>query len=225
MLFDLDGVLLDSEPLRSRIARAMLATEGHEVPEEVGRAYLGRDAREIWEDLCRRFGLRHPPAYYDERFGAEVLKALEAPIEPQPGVRQVLAWLQARRVPRALASSSARPWIEASLRAIGLSEAFSVVVAGPDVPRGKPAPDIFLLAARRLGVAPDRCLVIEDSPLGVQAGRAAGMAVLAVRTAQTRGHPFGEATWVVDSLEDVLEAAPAGSSHAKALVRDDAHRR
>ena len=154
-----------------------------------------------------------------------MLKALGAPIEPQPGVRQVLAWLQARRVPRALASSSARPWIEASLRAIGLSEACSVVVAGPDVPRGKPAPGIFLLAARRLGVAPDRCLVLEDAPLGVQAGRAAGMAVLAVRTAQTRGHPFGEATWVVDSPEDVLEAAPAGSSHAKALVRDDAHRR
>jgi HAD superfamily hydrolase (TIGR01509 family) len=200
VIFDLDGVLLDSEPIHLAVINEILALEGHHLDEEANRAYLGVTTVACWEDLCARLRLRHPLDYYLGAYD-RILRALGRPIEPAPGVPELLRLLRRRGVPVALASSSRRPWIEASLAATGLSQAFPVAISGDDVSRGKPDPEIFRLTAQALGVEPARCLVIEDSPHGVQAARAAGMDVVAVRTPQTAGHPFEAATVVVDSLE------------------------
>jgi HAD superfamily hydrolase (TIGR01509 family) len=118
---------------------------------------------------------------YLTRSDEALLRLLQRPLTPTPGVAELLARVRWRGVRLALASSSRRSWVDATPRAIGLHQAFEVVLSADDVRRGKPAPDLFLLAARRLGLPAEQCIVIEDSPNGLRAGRRAGMTVAAVR--------------------------------------------
>jgi HAD superfamily hydrolase (TIGR01509 family) len=115
--------------------------------------------------------------------------------------------LHQRGVPLAIASSSAHQLIVETLRACGLEGAFSVVAGGDEVARGKPAPDIYLLAAERLGVSPEKCIAVEDAPAGVASARAAGMRVVAVSTPHTPRHLLGAADAVLPSLADVTPEA------------------
>jgi HAD superfamily hydrolase (TIGR01509 family) len=201
VIFDMDGVLIDSEPIHQAATERILATEGHLLDPAIYRTYIGTTLWATWEDLCRRFQLRHPQNHYERCYTDEVLRALAEPLQAAPGVYQLVSGLRERGVPIALASSSQRAWVEATLRGIGLVTAFSAVVSGDEVALGKPAPDIFLLAARRLGVEPGQCLVIEDSPHGVAAARAAGIDVVAVRTPHVDSDLLAAATLVIDSLE------------------------
>lgn len=205
VIFDLDGVLIDSEPIHFATMQQILAAEGRDVDAATYSLYVGMSLEATWEDLCGRLRLRHPPTYYQEIYLPLIAEALSVPLDPRPGATGLVAVLQSTRKPFAVASSSKRAWVETSLRAIGLREAFAVVVSADDVTRAKPDPELFLRAAALLGVEPARCLVIEDSPHGVQAARAAGMDVVAVRTPQTAGQGFAEATLVVDGLEELIE--------------------
>ena len=117
----------------------------------------------------------------------------------------MLAFTKGHHLRLALASSSQRSWVDATLHGLGLAGVFPVIVSGEEAVLGKPAPDIFLIAARRLGLRPDECLAIEDSPAGVAAAGAAGMSVVAVRTPYTEGLPLPGADVVLDSLEEFSE--------------------
>jgi HAD superfamily hydrolase (TIGR01509 family) len=128
--------------------------------------------------------------------------ALREPLEPASGARELIEQLRARGLKLAVASSSPRVWVEATLAALGLAESFEAIVAGDEVARSKPDPEIFLRAAEKLGVAPAHCLVIEDSPGGVAGAVAAGMRVVAVRSPLTGGRSFAEAALTIDSLAD-----------------------
>ena len=211
VIFDLDGVLVDSEPLHFQAVNEVLAEEGRRLTESEYLSYIG--VADEWADLIRRKGLRHAPAHYRARYHEAVLRALRRPLHPQPGVVELLDGARARGLKVGLASSSRREWVAATLAALGLSDRFDAVISGEMVARGKPAPDIFLLAAERLGVPPERCLVLEDAPAGVAGAGAAGMAVVAVRTAYTAEARLDGADLVVESLAgrsiDDLEAALA----------------
>ncbi len=124
-----------------------------------------------------------------------------------PGVPAVPRALAARGYRLAVASSSALPVIEAVVGALQARALFGALVSGLDVPRGKPAPDIFLETARRLGVPPARCLVVEDSRNGMLAAKAAGMACAAVPCAVSRHQSFTEADWLLSSLTELETAA------------------
>ena len=132
-----------------------------------------------------------------------LLRVLVQPREPEPGVVALVERGRELGMRLGVASSSRRLWIDATLRSLGLSDAFDAIVSGDDVERGKPDPQIYLLAARQLGVAPHRCLAIEDAPKGVQSARAAGMAVLGVRTPYTAHLRLEGAERIVDSLADL----------------------
>jgi HAD superfamily hydrolase (TIGR01509 family) len=204
VVFDMDGVLLDSEPLHYGVAARVLAAEGYTLDDELYRTFTGRTAEAMWEDLHLRFSLPKPREAYLDAYDVGVLAALAEPLTPAPGARELVHRLVERGMPIALASSSQRVWIQATLRGLGLDGVFPVIVSGQDVVRGKPAPDIYLLAAAGLGQPPERCVAIEDAPAGVASARAAGMDVVAVRTHLQEGYPFAEATVVVDSLEELL---------------------
>ena len=204
VVFDMDGVLLDSEPLHYGVAARVLAAAGYTLDDELYRTFTGRTAEAMWEDLHLRFALPKPREAYLRAYEDGVLTALAEPIAPAPGARELVLGLVARRVPIALASSSQRVWIHATLRGLGLDGVFPVIVSGQDVVRGKPAPDIYLLAAAGLELPPERCVAIEDAPHGVASARAAGMDVVAVRTHLQAGYPFAEATVVIDSLDELL---------------------
>jgi HAD superfamily hydrolase (TIGR01509 family) len=177
VIFDCDGVLVDSEPISIQVLRDVLAEAGHEVSEaRAYQEYLGRSTPAVARMIADEFGV----SLMGERAAdlrTRLAARLSADLQPVKGVRDMLARLAN---PRCLASSSPPERIELSLRTTGLFEAFSPhIFSASMVARGKPAPDLFLHAAARMGYAPERCVVVEDSPAGIAAAHAAGIPVLA----------------------------------------------
>ncbi|MFF1326257.1 HAD family hydrolase [Streptomyces chartreusis] len=179
VIFDNDGVLVDSEPISNRLLAAYLTELGHPTSyEESIRDYMGSAMHRIHDLVLERSGERLPEDF-DDVFHARVFAAFERELKAVPGAVDVLEKLGADGVPYCVASSGSHERIRVGHRTTGLDRYFDEgrVFSSQDVGRGKPAPDLFLHAAERMGVAPARCLVVEDSPLGVQAAVAAGMDV------------------------------------------------
>jgi HAD superfamily hydrolase (TIGR01509 family) len=206
VIFDMDGVLLDSEPLHHRAAQAALGARGPSFTERDNRAFFGATDEEMFRGLRILFDLPASTAELVEAKERHFLAMLRRQAQPLPGVLTALGFLRDRRLPLALASSSSRPVIAAVLATLALHDVFAAIVSGDEVPRGKPAPDVFLLAARRLAVAPEACLVIEDSRNGVLAARAAGMLVAAVPCPVTSHEDFSPADLVLPTLEALPKA-------------------
>lgn len=181
IIFDMDGVLLDSEPLHMAAMNMVLAPLGHAVAAEEYVRYIGDSSENTWQGIAVARGLADPVASYMARYDEAVVAVVVAQAAPMPGLLPLLADLQTAGVPLAVGSTSSRRWVEASLAAIGVRAAFAAVVSAEEVAHGKPAPDIFLRAAALLGVPPAACVVLEDSPRGLQAARAAGMFAVALR--------------------------------------------
>ena len=180
VLFDLDGVIVDSEPWWHAVRVEWAAARGLTWTEADNRACMGRDSRDWARIMLERLRLDLTiPQIERAILDAMVQKYAREPAPCVPGAVEAVARIAAT-IPSAIASSSHPAVISAALRAVGLAECFRVVVSGNDVPAGKPAPDVYLEAARRLGISPERCLVVEDSLNGVLAGRAAGMTVVLV---------------------------------------------
>ncbi len=196
----MDGVLIDSEPLHYEVVNTILADDGLALCQAEYEAFIGGTFETMFTTLIQRHDLRRALQHYRDAYDETLLRALELPQAAQPGVHELIAALRAQGIRLAVASSSRRLWIDATLRALGLSEAFEVIVAGDDVPRGKPDPAIYLLAAERLRLPPERCLAIEDAPNGVASAHAAGMSVIGVRTPYTAHLTLLGATRTLDSL-------------------------
>ncbi|MEW2634868.1 HAD family hydrolase [Streptomyces sp. NPDC048389] len=179
VVFDNDGVLVDSEPLSNTILAAYLTELGHPTTyEDSLRDYMGAAVHRV-HDLIRERTGQALPADFDDTLHARVFAAFERELSPVDGVTEVLEKLRADGVPYCVASSGSHERIRVGHRTTGLDRWFTddIVFSAQDVGRGKPAPDLFLHAARRMGMAPERCVVVEDSRLGVQAALAAGMDV------------------------------------------------
>ena len=179
VIFDNDGVLVDSEPISNRILAAYLTELGHPTTyEDSIRDYMGSAMHRIHDLVLERTG-RVLPAGFDDEFHTRVFDAFRRDLTPVPGVAAVLDRLAADQVPYCVASSGSHERIRVGLGTTGLLDRFDdkCIFSSQDVGRGKPAPDLFLHAAREMGVEPARCAAVEDSPLGVQAARAAGMDV------------------------------------------------
>jgi HAD superfamily hydrolase (TIGR01509 family) len=179
VIFDNDGVLVDSEPLSNTILAGYLTELGHPTSyEESLRDYMGAAVHRV-HDLVRERTGQALPADFDETLHARVFAAFERELAAVDGVTDVLEKLTADGVPYCVASSGSHERIRVGHRTTGLDRWFpdGIVFSAQDVGLGKPAPDLFLHAAARMGVAPERCVVVEDSRLGVQAALAAGMDV------------------------------------------------
>lgn len=181
VLFDMDGLMFDTERLILRSWQRAMADFGYEASEEVFLASVGTTVASTNQLLRAAYGPDFPLEATNDRTGDYVWQEVDARGAPlKPGLLALLDFLEAHGIPKAVASSSERATIDRLLGSVGLLERFAVTVAGDEVAHGKPAPDIFLLAASRLGVEPERCLVLEDSEPGARAAHAAGMAVIIV---------------------------------------------
>lgn len=203
VIFDMDGVLADSEPAYLEGINRVLARFGVRLSEGENAAIMGTTVEVTWGTVIEKFGL--PPETYEEcvaSYDRAMEELLRAPREPLPGARWLLRELQSRKVPYALASSAWPNWIASLLEATGLDGAFDVVVSRTMVEHGKPAPDIYLYAAEKLGVEPQRCVALEDTPTGIAAAKAAGMFAVQMRGASTAFPPLPAADLVLDSLEE-----------------------
>jgi HAD superfamily hydrolase (TIGR01509 family) len=202
VIFDMDGVLADSEPLYLQGINEVLKDFGLAITEDDHNALLGAAVGPTWDFIFAKYS---PPASYDDcvaRYDQTMVRLLSRPRHPLPGVRELLLELRRRGVPRALASSSRPNWVKALLESTGLDGLFDVLVSSTAVDNGKPAPDIFLHTAKMLRVEPARCVVLEDSRTGVLAAKAAGMYTIQVRAASTALPPLPEADLVLERLSD-----------------------
>ncbi len=202
VIFDMDGVIADSEPLYLQGINEVLKDFGLAITEEDHNELLGAAVGPTWDFVFEKYS---PPAGYDEcvaRYDQTMVRLLSRPRDPLPGVRDLLSELTRRGVPRALASSSWPNWVKALLASTGLDGSFDVTVSSTAVENGKPAPDIFLYTAKELRVEPSQCIVLEDSRTGVLAAKAAGMYTIQVRAASTALPPLPEADLVLAHLSD-----------------------
>jgi HAD superfamily hydrolase (TIGR01509 family) len=202
IIFDNDGVLVDSEPLSNTILAGYLTELGHPTTyDESVRDYMGAAIHRVHDVVLERSG-RVLPQEFEATYHARVFAALE--LRAVAGVDVVLEKLAADGVAYCLASSGSHERIRVALRTTGLYARFGErrIFSSQDVGRGKPAPDLFLHAAASMGVPPERCAVVEDSPLGVQAARAAGMTVFGF-TAMTPAERLKDATALFGSMAEL----------------------
>jgi HAD superfamily hydrolase (TIGR01509 family) len=206
VIFDNDGVLVDSETISNRLLAAYLTELGHPTSyEDSIRDYMGSAMHRVHDLVEEQTGQRLP-VDFDDVFHARVFAAFERDLKPVVGVEEVLQKLAADSVPYCLASSGSHERIRVGHRTTGLDRWFDEgrIFSSEDVGRGKPAPDLFLYAAERMGVAPERCVVVEDSPLGVQAALAAGMDVYGF-TAMTPAERLAGAGWLFSDMRELTE--------------------
>lgn len=205
-IFDWDGVIVDSSAQHEASWQVLAEREGRPLPPGHFKKGFGMKNEVIIPDVL---GWAKERAEIDRiaRAKEQIYRELvdRDGIEPIPGVMEWLEMLKAAGVPCAVGSSTHRLNIDCVLRHIRLTDYFAAIVAGNDVTHGKPAPDIFLKAAERLGFAPARCVVFEDAHVGIEAARAGGMNVIAVTTT----HPaesLGDADLVVSRLDQLTVA-------------------
>jgi HAD superfamily hydrolase (TIGR01509 family) len=205
VIFDMDGVLIDSEPIHTEATRAMLADLGIEYVSDPNENFVGCTDWDVFHALRARYGLAGDEGQLSAAWVARSVKLLSRPLVPMRGVPDVLHVLRRSGIRLALASSSAPPIIAATLNGLGLSSVFEITVSGHDVERGKPAPDIFLEAARRLEVRPEALLIVEDSFNGLSAAVAAGIRCVAVPCPSTARQDL---TGAAVRLADLTELLP-----------------
>jgi HAD superfamily hydrolase (TIGR01509 family) len=179
VVFDLDGVLLDSEQVWDEVREALAQERGGRWSDRAQREMMGMSSPEWSRYMHEVVGLRESPEEISDEVVRRLLERYRASLPLLPGAVEAVRRLAAEW-PLGLASSSNRPVIEAFLDAADVRELFAATASSEEVARGKPAPDVFLEAARRLGVAAGRCAAVEDSANGLRAAKAAGMRVVAI---------------------------------------------
>ena len=213
VLFDLDGVIIDSEPVWEQVRRQVVAEHGGHWPPDAQQRLMGMSTGEWARYLSGDLGVGLPP----ETTAALVIERMAARYRDRlpllPGAVDAVRRLAARW-PLGLASSSPPALIRTVLDAAGLRESFAAVMSTEQVPRGKPAPDIYLAVAAQLGCLPETCAAVEDSTNGLRAAAAAGMQVIAAPNARYPpvGSALRAARLVLTSLDELTVPAIAGLS-------------
>lgn len=203
LILDNDGVLVDSEPIANSVLTALLREYGVETTyEETVRRYLGTSLAYVRRDVEDRLG-RRVPSDFEQRYHDGLFQRARTELTAVAGVEEAL---DAIDLPTCVASSGAHERIEFTLKLAGLYDRFAGrLFSAQDVERGKPFPDLFLYAAERMGVPPERCVVVEDSPFGVAAGKAAGMRVIGY-AGVTPVDRLAEADRIITTMADLPEA-------------------
>lgn len=184
VLFDMDGLMIDSEPLHLQAFNNVLEKYGkHLTEEENTKRYVG---------------------FSKTREDKTVTKKLRNNVVALPGLMELLTDLKKDGYKIAIASSSRLETIKIVIGGLKISSLIGIVASTDEVEHGKPAPDVYLLAAKKLGMNPLECLVLEDAPRGVEAGKSAGMKVFAIPSSYTKGQDFSKADKVLTSLSEVF---------------------
>src|SRR5262245_26508288 len=200
IIFDMDGVLVDSEPLGFEAMRRVMARQGIAYTHADNDEFVGRTTLEECQVLTTRHCLVTDPRELTQEYVDILVGLIREQPRPLPGVPGVLEGLRAAGYRMALASSADLAVIAENVSALRLERFFEAIVSGTQVARGKPAPDVFVETARQLRVAREACLVVEDSRNGLLAAKAAGMTCAVIPCSSTRHQDFSEADHCLQAL-------------------------
>lgn len=203
VIFDLDGVIADSEQISGKSTAQVLGKRGIMLTDDERRLAFGRRSPDIFSDALRARGIGFSEADIEtmvEEKNAIMLRSMKAGLKAIPHSIGLVKLLSGKGLKLALATSSHTKKMEMEVSKLGIKGLFSAVVTGSDVSRGKPDPEIFLLAAKRLGVPPPECAVIEDSSFGVQAAKAAGMFAIGFESRNSPGQDLSAADAAVKDI-------------------------
>jgi len=206
VIFDMDGVLVNSQSIHYETDMAVLQKAGHAAQLTDVTPYAGIANHDRWPKYRESLNLEPSAETLIEWQTALIEENFtKLPLESLPGISELLAHIADRKLPAAVGSASQPALIDLVLRKLDIAHYFQAVVSCEDVARGKPAPDVFLAAAEKLGIAPRDCIVVEDAPAGVQAAKNADMACIAFRSPHTLAQDFSLADYVVDHFAECIK--------------------
>jgi pseudouridine 5'-phosphatase len=205
IIFDMDGLMIDTEPMYWEVGRRIARQYGRDCSDDVFRKMMGRERLEAMRIFARECGITAttPEDLLAQREVAMVQRFV-AGVNPLPGLHEILERFR-DRLKFAVATSSPKKFTDVLLPALGLDKYFQVIQSADDITHGKPDPEIYLKAAARLGVSPGDCFVLEDSPAGALSGHRAGAYVIAVPSQLTSGEDFSFAPARVSNLHEAAE--------------------
>jgi HAD superfamily hydrolase (TIGR01509 family) len=202
VLFDMDGVIIDSEPLWSKAEQQLLARRNLRYSSQLKTVMMGLDSSEAVGFLIKHYDLKESVSDVVAERNQLVADLFRQFLRPMPHALQLVRSVQAAQIKTGLVTSSPQELVDLALSRLNITEIFDLILSGDQVARGKPSPDIYLSAAGKLGVDPENCLVIEDAPHGVAAAKAAGMCCLAISTSASEPE-LGAADRVVRGFAEV----------------------
>jgi HAD superfamily hydrolase (TIGR01509 family) len=202
VIFDMDGVIIDSEPVYRKIEQILFKAEGLNISQEEHETFVGTKTLEMWLLLEKKYGLIRTAQETADEEGQRYAQWLnsEEGLEPIPGIKELLKKLTESGVKLAVASSSSKLEIETILTKFGIINYFTALVSGYQVSQGKPSPDIFIYTAGRLDVHPENCIVIEDSRNGINAAKQSGMRCIGFKSSTSGSQDMSSADVVVESI-------------------------
>jgi len=200
--FDLDGLMFNTEELYIDVGTELLRRRGKEFTQELLDQMMGRQSHVALQIMIDMHGLKATVEDLIAETDVIFPEILRTRLQPLPGLLDLLAVLEKKGLPKCIATSSRRVFVDKVLAAFQLEPRFAFILAQEDIPRGKPFPDIYLTAAERHGIAPAEMLVLEDSQNGCRAALAAGAITVAVPGEHSRNHDFSGVNHIAHSLAD-----------------------
>lgn len=206
-IFDMDGVIIDSEPVHREIEQSLFRECGINVSEGEHLGFIGSTSHYMWDKLRKKHNLSNTLEELVERNRVIYLDHLNSDetVKPIEGVGELIKELHEKGIKLAVASSSPINVIETVVNTFKLKDYFDILVTGDEVTKSKPEPDIFLHAAEKLGVKPENCIVIEDSSNGVKAAKKAGMKCIGYKNLGSGDQDISTADFIVNSLHQARE--------------------
>ena len=215
VVFDMDGVIADTEPLQKEIGGRMRDELGIPQPAQQGPMRVGGSSLDIWNARVKEYGLSATgEALKNQQFRRVLELAAQRGLPPSDGLVELLRLLRQRGIPTAIASSSDHFYVRGMVEYLGIAEYFDAIVGGDEVPARKPAPDLYQKAMELIGAKPQTSLAIEDSPMGIQAALAAGMACCGYQNPTSGQQDLSAASFRVKSLREVAGLLEEGQNRA-----------
>ena len=204
VIFDMDGVIIDSEPIHFEVDMQTMKDFGCSISKEELNKYVGTTNEYMWTDIKNKYKLdQSVEEIINYRSEMVTRKVIESDLIPIEGIADLLKELKVKNIPAAIASSSPRDFIEVVVSKFQLEDYFSCILSGEEVENGKPAPDIYVETAKKLGISPEECIVIEDSKNGVLAAKKAGMKCIGFKNINSGDQDLSKADCIVSSILDV----------------------
>lgn len=205
VIFDMDGVLIDSEPIHVEIEKKLFNKLGIEVPDAVHHSYMGASNDFMYTDLQSRFNLKESVTALmerDELFRIDYFNQLET-VPVNEGLISLLNQIKSAGLKMAVATSSSPEIVKILLNKCGIASFFDVIVTTSEAGKSKPLPDVYLLAAKKTGILPENCIVFEDSPNGLSAAKSAGMYCVVIQSDSKIIGELSGADYLIQSFKEI----------------------